>query len=148
MNETNLACWYRVGVKAVVIKDDSVLLVKEGSDLWDFPGGGLEHEETIHSGLLREASEELNAELASHNKKPIYVGKSYDPINERPVIVLYFTARLASDNFHFGDSVTDISYRKISDLNTDMFEPYMQPYIHELLDILKQEVVSGGYAQI
>jgi len=140
-------CWYRVSIKAVIIKDGSILLVKEGSDFWDLPGGGLEHDENISSGLSREVSEELSAEITSHSKVPLYVGKSYDPVNKRPVVVLYCAASLASDNFTFGESVTRIEYKEISSLNADMFEPYIRPYFQELLDALKQEGVSHAYTQ-
>jgi len=135
----DLPCWYRVGVKAVIIKNGTVLLAKEGSNFWDLPGGGLEHDEDISSGLSREASEELNAEITSHSKTPLYVGKSYDPVNKRPVIVLYFTAGLVSEDFTFGESVTEIEYKEISTLKADIFEPYIRPYFQELLEILRQE---------
>lgn len=140
-------CWYRVGVKAIVIKDDAVLLAKEGSSFWDFPGGGLEHDEEISAGLSREASEEINVGIAGYSKVPLYVGKSYDPVNKRPVIVLYFTVGLASEDFIFGESVTAIEFREINTLKADIFEPYIRPYFKELLDTLKQERIAHAHTQ-
>jgi ADP-ribose pyrophosphatase YjhB (NUDIX family) len=130
-------CWYRVGVKAIIIKDDTVLLVKEGSDLWDFPGGGLEHDETMGGGLKREASEEIGVGLTAYGKLPVYIGKNYDPVNLRPVLVLYFVATLESENFTFGDSVADVEYVSINSLKASMFEPYVRPYFTELLNTIK-----------
>ena len=50
-----------VGVKAVIVKDGKVLLLKDSSrpDFWDVPGGRIDDNETIEQTLLRELSEEL-----------------------------------------------------------------------------------------
>lgn len=52
--------FYRVSVKAVIRNDaGEVLCVKEDSDYWELPGGGIDHGETIHEALKRELSEEI-----------------------------------------------------------------------------------------
>lgn len=50
-----------VGVKAVIMQDDKVLILKDSSrpDFWDVPGGRIDDDETIEQALLRELSEEL-----------------------------------------------------------------------------------------
>lgn len=52
---------YRRGVYALIIKDDtSVLLVQKRSNgLWDFPGGGIEESESTEQAARREIKEEL-----------------------------------------------------------------------------------------
>lgn len=52
---------FYVGVKAVIIQDGKILLLKDNSrpDFWDVPGGRIEDNETIVEALLRELSEEL-----------------------------------------------------------------------------------------
>lgn len=53
-------CLYRVAVRALVIQNDKVLLVKEKSvPWWSFPGGGVDHGEAVESSLARELEEEL-----------------------------------------------------------------------------------------
>ena len=53
-------CLYRVATKALIIQNDKVLLVKEIPEMWwAFPGGGVDHGETIESSLAREVEEEL-----------------------------------------------------------------------------------------
>lgn len=56
-------CLYRVSVKALIIHKDNILLVKEWDDeWWSFPGGGIEHGESMQSALCREIREELGIE--------------------------------------------------------------------------------------
>ena len=51
-----------IAVGAIVVRDDSLLMVKRGKDpargLWSVPGGGLEHGEFIADAVAREVKEE------------------------------------------------------------------------------------------
>ena len=52
---------FRVTLKALIINDKGeILVVKEsGRDWWDFPGGGMEHEESVKESFARELYEEV-----------------------------------------------------------------------------------------
>ena len=52
---------FYVGIKAVIMKDGKVLLLKDSSrpDFWDVPGGRIDENESIEEALLRELREEL-----------------------------------------------------------------------------------------
>ena len=53
-----------VGVGALVIQDDRILLVRRGRQPqqgeWSLPGGALELGETLHSAVIREVKEETS----------------------------------------------------------------------------------------
>lgn len=69
--------FYRVAVKALIKNDKGeLLLVKENSDKWDLPGGGLDHGEEPEDGLRREILEELGVIDGVHIGK-IIVQKSF-----------------------------------------------------------------------
>ncbi len=58
-------CLYRVATKAIIMQDDKVLLVQETPELWwGFPGGGIDHGETVELALFRELAEELGVPAA------------------------------------------------------------------------------------
>lgn len=53
--------FYRVTVKAIIRNSDGrVLFVKEGSEMWDLPGGGSNHGELVQETLQRELKEEIH----------------------------------------------------------------------------------------
>lgn len=53
-------CLYRVAIRVLIMKGDSVLVVKEVEDWWwAVPGGGVDYGETIESTLTRKVEEEL-----------------------------------------------------------------------------------------
>jgi len=52
--------FYRVSVKAIIRNNKGeVLLVKEKGSEWSFPGGGIDHGETVHEAFKRELYEEI-----------------------------------------------------------------------------------------
>lgn len=68
--------FFRVTVKALVVKDGKILLIKESPELsgkWELPGGGLDFGEDIHEGLRREVEEEMGMKVKSIEERPQYV---------------------------------------------------------------------------
>ena len=49
---------FNLGIKAAIVKDDKILLLKHTAGYWDFPGGRIDDDESIEQTLRREISEE------------------------------------------------------------------------------------------
>lgn len=62
----------RRGSKALISTANRILLVKEqhtdGSLFWTLPGGGVESDELLHEGLIRELFEELQCRSLIHDR--------------------------------------------------------------------------------
>ena len=55
---------FRVSLRAAIIKEDKILLVNERNEkIWETPGGGINHGETIGDGLKREILEETGLDI-------------------------------------------------------------------------------------
>ncbi|MDZ4992498.1 NUDIX domain-containing protein [Clostridium perfringens] len=50
--------FYRVAIRAVILNDDKILMVKSNTGDYKFPGGGVENGETPEETLRREVTEE------------------------------------------------------------------------------------------
>ena len=48
----------RIAVRGVIYKKDKLLLVHSNRGYYKFPGGGVEKEESLEEGLIREIREE------------------------------------------------------------------------------------------
>ena len=60
----NLQSGIRITVRAVIVQDDKILLIKKDSPeegvRYTLPGGALESGETLHQAVIRECLEEIN----------------------------------------------------------------------------------------
>ena len=106
---------YRVSVKGLIYDNNGKLLfVRERSDTWDLPGGGLEHGEGIAEALWRECREELGAEIEITNAAPIIIptwSKKFDI----PVLIIAYRVRLVSPPATTTD-VSELRYIGVDEL--------------------------------
>ena len=102
--------FYRVAVKALIKNDKGeVLLVKEKSDKWDLPGGGLDHNEEPEDGIKRELLEELGVSDVTIGK-PILVKSFWLEEKQAWLMWIVYGVELHNDQFSFGEGVTAIQY--------------------------------------
>lgn len=92
-------CLYRVAVRVLIVQANKILLVQEVPEMWwAFPGGGVDHGETVGSTLTREVEEELGVpakEVLSDFQIAYYnIG---DVVNGVPRMNIYFKASLPEE---------------------------------------------------
>lgn len=88
---------YRVVIKGIVFDDKGrLLLVRERSDTWDLPGGGLEHGEGVAEALQREFIEELKANIEITTETPLLI-PTWNTKFDNPVLIIAYRAKLLSE---------------------------------------------------
>jgi len=91
-----------VSLKAAVWKGERLLLQREdqgdGREVWDLPGGRLDHGEELDEGLRRELREELGVEVATCSALPLKVWTTVNRFGAGVVALLY-GVELASEGF-------------------------------------------------
>lgn len=72
---------YRNAVRAIILKEDKLLMVySETAKEYKFPGGGIEKEEAREVALKRETLEEVGHDIKSVNEPLGYVDQLYNDI--------------------------------------------------------------------
>ncbi|OQA36359.1 MAG: Nucleoside triphosphatase NudI [Parcubacteria group bacterium ADurb.Bin326] len=104
--------FYRVSIKALVIKKGKVLLVQEPDGRWELPGGGMDSGETPEQCLKRELKEELGATPAKISDRPACVWsqeveKKGELINR---LFLAYSVKLKSENFKITEEAIAIGW--------------------------------------
>jgi 8-oxo-dGTP pyrophosphatase MutT (NUDIX family) len=92
-------CLYRVAIRALIVQNDKILLVKEADDdWWALPGGGVDHGETIEASLVREVEEELGvpANEVSSDFEIVYYNIG-NVVNAVPRMNLFFNASVPEE---------------------------------------------------
>ncbi len=108
-----------VGVGAIVIRDDNVLLIKRGNPPkageWSLPGGGVELGETTREAVAREVFEETGLKVAQIG--PLVDAVDYIETNERGVrfhyVLLDYLALAPLGQPKAGSDATDAQFYHI-----------------------------------
>ena len=83
-------CTYRVSAKALVVTPAGLLMVREDSEYWDLPGGGVEHFEEPEDALRREVEEETGLHVLNIDTKGLVAWATYNTQHERPLLFLVY----------------------------------------------------------
>lgn len=129
-------CLYRVAIRVLIVQDNKVLLVKESSDdWWAFPGGGIDHGETIESCLVREVEEELGvpAKDVSSGFEIVHYNIG-NVVNAVPRMNLYFKVSVPQELLNKTAHVAEWRYfTKDEFLQLDMHASYDKS---QLVDVI------------
>lgn len=124
--------FYRVAAKAL-IRDDKgqILLVKEKSDKWDLPGGGLDHGEDPEDGIKREILEEIGISSGITVGKSIRQKSFWMADKQAWLMWIVYEVTLSDwQNFQPGEGVTDIAFidPKVFGTSRDEREQYLTTF--------------------
>jgi 8-oxo-dGTP diphosphatase len=108
--------YYRVSLKAIIFDNDKRILVVQTEDgLWELPGGGWEHGESMQECLRREINEELGVPIDHINFSSAYPYAAKGRTGHmRLKLAIPVTAK--DQDFTLGDDVTDCKFVNAKEL--------------------------------
>ena len=103
--------------------EGEILLVQEGKEhvrgKWDFPGGGLEQDESIKECVEREVKEETGYKVESTGVYGVYLEKS--DTTDLPVIAFLIEANIRSQgepDHHFEGEILDHKFYSLDEIES------------------------------
>ncbi len=81
---------FNVGIKAIIKRDDKVLIVHNTKDFWEVPGGRMDGDETIEQALKRELYEEIVNLQSFTIGELVYAVRVHKDIKKNVSLVLIF----------------------------------------------------------
>ena len=111
-----------VGVGALVMEDDKVLLVKRqtepGKGLWSIPGGLVELGETIHEAVEREVKEETSLDIEIGELIGVFDSITYDDAGRLRFhyVLIDYLARPKGGSLKGNAEVADVRWVNVGEL--------------------------------
>lgn len=127
---------HKVGIAAVVFKNNKLLLLKRAQDpwkgYWNLPAGFLEYEESLIDGVIREVFEEagLNVDVTGLR----HVVKYWDDPRGHG-IVLFYDCKILDGEYIPNDEVLEMKYFSMDELPQEIAGAGHK----EMLDLLLKE---------
>ena len=108
----------RLTVDGLIIRDDSILLIKRGRDpfkgSWALPGGFVEYGETTEDAVIREILEETGLRCTINKLFGVYSTPDRDPRGHTISIVYHLDQ--SSGALMGGDDAVDACYHLLSNM--------------------------------
>lgn len=118
---------WRISSYAVVVQQDSVLLMRDKNNyLYTVPGGGVELEESLETGLVRELQEEMGAQIAVGSLLDAKEDWFYHAQEKRfyHAVLLFYEAKLIGELGRPSDpKVTFTGFVPLAELSFDNTNP-------------------------
>lgn len=130
-------CFYRISIKALVLDEQGrVMLVREDNDKWELPGGGLDHGEDVHTGLIREIKEEMGLEVTYMAQTPSYFFTFRADIGERQWMSnVVYEVKLKDLNFTPSDECQEIRFVTKEEAKALNLFPNIREFIENNFDL-------------
>ena len=140
----------RVGVAAVVLRDNQVLLVQRGRDpgkgSWGLPGGMLELGETLAEGARREVMEECGVEIEIGPLVAVFepMQRDEDGRLRFHYVVVDYLARYVTGEPRAGDDADDARWVDLGALEQLPMRKETREVIWKAVEMAARNQVSGG----
>ena len=125
-----------IGVGAVIMRNDQVLLVKRGSEpgknQWSVPGGLVELGETVHDTVVREVKEETSLDVEVHGLIDVVDNIVHDEEGRLRFhfVILDFFALRKGGKLQAGSDVREVKWvplSQVKELNlTGIFRDFLE----------------------
>lgn len=114
---------FRIGVFAVIERDGRYLLAhRRDIDWWNLPGGGLEYDETLEDGLVREVREEIGVAI-----EIVRLVGVYSKPRKRELVLTYLCALADADQTPgTSDEVSEVAWFLPSAFPTNLLPKHRQ----------------------
>lgn len=134
-----MAALYEITVKALVVKDRKVLLLKRpsysGGAFWDAPGGRIEDEESFEDSLARELPEEIGYSGEFSIGQLLGCQQWAPPdFHGPPKILLFFAVNAAIDELRLSDEHVGFAWIGAEELPFCGAECRMEPELAEAVE--------------
>ena len=140
----------RVGVAAVVLRDNQVLLVQRGRDpgkgSWGLPGGMLELGETLAEGARREVMEECGVKIEVGPLVAVFepMQRDEDGRLRFHYVVVDYLARYVTGEPRAGDDADDARWVDLGALEWLLMRKETSDVIWKAVEMATRNQVSGG----
>ena len=136
----------KVGVGAVILDGDCVLLVKRGhaplKGEWSLPGGAVELGETLEEALAREVLEETGLQVAVGPLVEIFerIEKSPDGLVAYHFVIVDYACTPVSGTVQHASDADDARWVRISELPIFRVTQKATDVIHRALELTRRSV--------
>lgn len=134
-------CLYRLSVKAIIVKENKLLVVKEQDDeWWSIPGGGIDYGETVAQALRREVSEELGVDpqTVHYDEDTLFIIVGAI-VNGVPRANLFYQVQIPADTIKPTTHVLEHKWCDKHELSGMYLSPSTGNVIEKVADLLETE---------